>query len=498
MLTLLRAIATTGGASGISMLLGLLTNKIIAVMLGPSGVGLLASFRAVQDVVTGLGSLGGTAAQVQALSSVTGEDRRRRVIACIWLTLTGMAVFSTGLLVAAPAIAEHFFRDPSPEIVTAVRCMVVSFSVSLGAAIALGFVNVSGAIGWMALAQIAASVASLVAAWPLATLAGQGHPLAYVGMIATPVAVQLAIAVIMTSRLGWMPQIAAAFRQRPARADIMHFLVYFAANVGGGLITSSCMLILRATIIETSDQATNGLFQASWTLTQQNLTLLMASFGTYLLPTLSATHDIEERRRFLDETIPVIIMLTVPMAAVGLLFMPLVLRLLYSAAFLPAIELLRWMLLANLFSALVAVFVVLLLARGRPLASAATEVMWHVGFTATCVAVLTGVVDPGRLGLGRLEALGAAFFLFHGLRLACLLVFCRAKVSYVPARRVWLVGALGFSLLLIAAWIGWSAHDVNWAISVPAAIMICASPLLLLNRARFRRLLGLVRAYVAR
>lgn len=495
MLKLLKAMATIGGASGVTMLLGLATNKIIAVILGPTGVGLLASYRAVQDTVTGLGVLGGTAAQVQGLSSVEGEARVRRVVASVWLTMTGMVVFSVLLLVGAPWIAEHFFRDPSPEIVASVRWMVVSFCVAVGASVALAFVNVSRAIGWLALAQVIGSVAALAAVWPLAIWAGNGVQTAYVGMILTPLAVQLVLAAFMLWRLQWLPQIGAAFRQLPARADIVHFLTYFVANVGGGLITSASMLTLRATIIETSDQATNGLFQASWTLTQQNLTLLMASFGTYLLPVLSAAHDADERRRFLDDTIPIIIVLTVPLAGVGLLFMPFILRVLYSSAFLPAIESLRWMLLANLFSAIIAVFAVLLLARGRPLINAMTDVGWYVGFAGTGVAVLTGVIDPGRIGLGRLEALGAAFFVFHGLRLAFLIVFCRVTVSYVPARNVWLTGTFGFSALLVAAAIGWSAQDVNWAVSLPVGMVICATPLaLLLDRQRWSRLRSLVRA----
>ncbi len=494
MLKLLKVMATTGGASAVTLLLGLATNKIIAVVLGPMGVGLLASYRVIQDTVTGLGSLGGAAAQVQALSSVDGEARRCRVVACIWLALLGMAVFSMLLLVGAPWIAEHFFRDPSPEIVTAVRCLVVTFCVSTGAFLASGFVNVSGAIGWLALVQIAASIAAVAAAWPLATLAARGSQLAYVGMILTPLVIQFALAAFMTWRLGWLPHIADAFRQRPARADLAHFLTYFVANVGGGLINSASMLALRAAIIDTDGQAANGLFQASWTLTQQNLTLLMASFGTYLLPTLSATHDTAERQRFLDGTLPVIIVLTVPLAGVGLLFMPLILRLLYSTAFLPAIEPLRWMLLANLFSALVTVLVILLMARGRPVASAVTEVGWYVGFAGTGVAVMTGVVDPGWLGLGRLEALGAAFFVLHGLRLACLVAFCRATVSYFPAAHVWRVGAVAFGMLLVAAWIGWSARDVNWPLSVSVGAVICATPLLLLNRQRLDRLRAMVRA----
>ncbi|MBL8673944.1 MAG: hypothetical protein JNL07_03575, partial [Rhodospirillales bacterium] len=84
MLSFLRAIATTGGASAISLLLGLATNKIVAITLGPAGVGLLASYRQLQEVVTGLGTLGGAAGLVQGLSSTEGDARRRRLVAAVW------------------------------------------------------------------------------------------------------------------------------------------------------------------------------------------------------------------------------------------------------------------------------------------------------------------------------------------------------------------------------------------------------------------------------
>ncbi|MCW5746562.1 MAG: oligosaccharide flippase family protein [Alphaproteobacteria bacterium] len=498
MLKLLKVMATTGGGSIVTMLLGLATNKVVAVVLGPSGVGLLASYRVIQDTVTGLGTLGGTAAQVQALSSVEGEARQRRLSACVWLTLTGMAIFTAVLLLGAPAIAEHFFRDPSPDIVLAVRCMVVTFCVSIAGLIAVGFVNVSGAIGWLVMTQIVVSTSALVAAWPLARLAGQGFQLGYVALIFVPLIVQLMLGTVMCWRLGWLPQIGAALRRAPHRDDMLHFLNFFVANLGGGLISSACMLALRATIIETDGQHLNGLFQASWTLTQQNLTLLVSSFGIYLLPKLASTHDPQERRIFLNDALPLVIVLTVPMAGVGLLFMPLVLRILYSAEFLPAIEPLRWMLLGNLSSALISLYVNLLLARGRPMTSAVTEVGWYIGFSGTGMALLTGHVDPAILGVSRLEALGLAFFVFNTLRLVSLIVFCRHAIPYFPSAYVWRIGGTCAAMLAIAAWIGWSAHEVNWFVSLPAAVGICAAPLLLLNRQRFDQLRSMLRARLAR
>ncbi|TWT13550.1 hypothetical protein [Reyranella sp. CPCC 100927] len=498
MLKLLKAIATTGSASGLTLLLGLLTNKIVAVTLGPTGSGLLASYRSIHEMAAYLGTMAGPTAQVQALSSVEGEARRRRLVACVWLTLTGMIIFSLVLLIGAPLIADHFFRDSSADTVVAIRSLVITLCVALAAVMAAGLINVSGAIGWLAVVQICGSVAALILAWPLATAAAGGLQLAYVGMILVPITVQLVVAGVVCRKKGWFPSLGSAFRELPSRADLKHFTYFFIANIGTGLVDNASMLALRAAIIETEGQAGNGLFQAAWMLTQHNLTLLVGVFGVYLLPLLSMQHDEGERRRVLDETLPVIIVLTVMLAGGGLLFMPLVLRLLYSDAFLPAIEPLRWMLMANFFSALLSTFYTLIAARGRPLISAVFNLPWYVAFAGFGISVLTGRLDVSSMGLSDLEAIGAAFFVISILRLAVQMVLCWRLTSYVPALSVWRTGAVGFAVLIAAAWIGWSAREVDWLVSVPAAAVVCAMPLLLLNRKRLDLLRTSIRARLGR
>ncbi|QQS11926.1 MAG: hypothetical protein IPK81_20685 [Rhodospirillales bacterium] len=498
MLSFLRAIATTGGASAISLLLGLATNKIVAITLGPAGVGLLASYRQLQEVVTGLGTLGGAAGLVQGLSSTEGDARRRRLVAAVWVTMTGIVVFALLLLIGAPALAEHFFRDTAPEIVFAIRCMVVTAAVSILGFLFSGLVNVSGALVWLALANIAASLAGLALAWPLATMAHDGAQLAFLGLILAPVATQLVVSAYFARRLGWWPQIATAFRDAPRRDDVAHFLKFFAANVGAGLLNSASFMALRALIIETDGQGANGLFQAAWILTSQNLAVLMASFGTYLLPSLSAAGDTGSRRRFLDDALSVVSVLAAPLIGIGLLFMPLILRVLYSSAFLDAMAPLRWMLVGNLFSAYVTVLVILLMARARLLPVAVSEALWYGGMLATGAAVFTGYIDPARFGVGRLEALGVAFLVLHVARLAFLLYWSRRSLDYWPGAVVWRVAAASLLVVAAAAWIGWSAREVDWLVSVPAALVVCATPLLLLDAPRRAALRRLVRERLGR
>ena len=50
MLKLLQAMATTAGASLLSQVLGILTNKILAVTMGPAGLGIYGLYRQMLDM----------------------------------------------------------------------------------------------------------------------------------------------------------------------------------------------------------------------------------------------------------------------------------------------------------------------------------------------------------------------------------------------------------------------------------------------------------------
>ena len=214
MLGLLKAMATTSGAGVVTILFGLFTTKIVALVLGPAGVGLLASYRQVHDMAAGIGILGGGGGQVQALSSTEGEARRRRVIASIWLSIVGAAIMAVVLLAGADPIARHFFHDPSPNVVAGIRLLPLAVSLTIAVVTLQGLLNVARAIGRLALTQVAGAAILTALAWPLAQWAGGGSQPAFVVIVAVPALVQFALVVIVVRRLGWglrrMPRRCAA------------------------------------------------------------------------------------------------------------------------------------------------------------------------------------------------------------------------------------------------------------------------------------------------
>jgi O-antigen/teichoic acid export membrane protein len=81
---LVKAVLKTGSGSGGSLLLGVITMKVMPVVLGPSGVGLYSPLRQTMTSTISLGNLGGAAALVQGLASFNGQARDTYLVTTIW------------------------------------------------------------------------------------------------------------------------------------------------------------------------------------------------------------------------------------------------------------------------------------------------------------------------------------------------------------------------------------------------------------------------------
>ena len=70
---ILKASSIMGGAAGIKMLLGMLQVKFAAVLIGTAGVGLIASFTALQGLISGLAGLGIQSSAVREIAAAVGK-----------------------------------------------------------------------------------------------------------------------------------------------------------------------------------------------------------------------------------------------------------------------------------------------------------------------------------------------------------------------------------------------------------------------------------------
>src|SRR5665213_2035233 len=97
---ILKSSSIIGGASFLNIIIGLLRTKVLAVLLGPAGVGLVSLYRGLQTTASGVATMGlDTVGTRQIAEANAREDARALAVArraLFWATLvlgiTGAAV----------------------------------------------------------------------------------------------------------------------------------------------------------------------------------------------------------------------------------------------------------------------------------------------------------------------------------------------------------------------------------------------------------------------
>src|SRR3954454_4308119 len=99
---ILKAVLKTGSGTVGFLLFGVLATKIMAVILGPSGIGLYSLLRQTVEFSKGLGTLGGETALVQGLASRKGETQDNYLVTAFWVFVLGALLTVTIMLSFAP------------------------------------------------------------------------------------------------------------------------------------------------------------------------------------------------------------------------------------------------------------------------------------------------------------------------------------------------------------------------------------------------------------
>ena len=215
--------------------------------------------------------------------------------------------------------------------------------------LASNLLSASRAFRLLGIVMVAPAAGSLIFAYPLAKAAAQNNQWGYVGLLVVPAALQVLLAVPIVRQLGWLREIGASFRVRPQRDDFLHYVRFHATTLLATFIGFVTFLVLPPLLIVNYGADANGFFRAAWSIGMQNLAIMLSSFGAYIVPVLSGARTEGERGKILNDAAFVTVLISVPLIGGLIVFQPLVIRILYNEQFLPSIEMLHWLLVANYF-----------------------------------------------------------------------------------------------------------------------------------------------------
>ncbi len=339
---ILKASSIMGGAAGINLLLGMVRVKFAAVLIGATGVGLNASFGALQGLIGTLAGLGIQSSAVRDIAAAVGKNDEHAMGRAVltlrrlcWFTgLAGMAA----IMLLAPLLSQITFGHRDYALDIAALGVVILFGNLSGGQTAL--IQGMRRIGDMARANIVGAVFGTVAA------IGFYATLGLRGIIPTLVAVsafQLALSWHFARKVP-VPKVELTLRQTFAEANGMVRLgLVFMAN---GLMGSVVAYITIALITQYEGTQAVGLYSAAFALSGMFVNFVLGAMGADYYPRLTAAAgDKAAMNRMVNEQTEIGLLLALPGLLATLALAPWILQLFYTREFLGAVELLQWFIL---------------------------------------------------------------------------------------------------------------------------------------------------------
>jgi PST family polysaccharide transporter len=337
---ILRSSSIIGGASVVSILIGLLRTKAAAVLLGPAGVGMIGLFQSLMGIAAHVSSLGLRTVGTRQVAEAIGRQDEAAVAAArralFWGTM-GLSLVGAGAFwLLRNIFANEVLADPARGAQVGWLSVGVALSVAAGSqtAVLTGLRRVGD------LARISVASSLLSTALGVAALLKFDENGALVFVLVAP-ASSFALGHWFVSRLGRVRAPATPLALLLGQWRTMVRLG--AAFMLSGLVVMFGELATRLLISRELGVDALGQFQASWTISVTYTGLVLAAMSTDYYPRLAAViQDHAAANRLVNEQTEVALLLAGPLFLAVIGMAPWAIELLYSRDFAEAGALLRW------------------------------------------------------------------------------------------------------------------------------------------------------------
>jgi enterobacterial common antigen flippase len=337
---ILKSSAIIAGSSMIGIAVGIVRTKAMAVLLGPSGVGLMGLYGSIADLTQSIVGMGINSSGVRQIAEAVGSGDTRRIArtaqvlrrTAIFLGLLG-AVFLVGFSTQLSILT--FGGDQQANGVALLSLAVFFNLVSAGQGALIQGMRRIADLAKMGI--LGALFGTLISIPTVYFLREDGVVLSLVLVSATALItswwyrrkINIQAFPITSSRIG----------QEQTALLKLGF-----AFMSSGLMMAGAAYMVRLLIVRRVGFDAAGLYQSAWTLGGLYVGFILQAMGTDFYPRLTAiANNNIECNRVVNEQAHVSLLLAGPGIIATLTFAPLVIALFYSSKFEGAVELLRWL-----------------------------------------------------------------------------------------------------------------------------------------------------------
>jgi len=391
------------------MIIGILKVKVLAMLLGPTGVGLMGLYQNILGVASTMAGCGLGNSGVQQLAASKENTatlalvRRALFLANLLLGLIGMAalwlirepvskwVFGDaarvdeigwigfGVLLSLLAVSQTTLLQGMRRIGDLARVNIISSVIgAIFGVLAIGWLGMDGVL-WFTLTVPAAGV--LAAAWYVSRLPG--------------------------------PEGGDDLGELRKQWQVM-FLMGIPV-MAGGLSVLVTLLFARSLVLQGYGLDATGFYQAAWAVSMAYIGFVLNAMGMDYFPRLaSVKNDRARANSMANEQTEMALLLAGPILLAMMTFAPWVISLLYSESFASATELLRWQVMGDIAKIMSWPMGFVALALGRGGVFFCTQLAWNAIYL---LIIWLGLPEMGlvSVGVGYLVAYVVLFAVVYGV-----------------------------------------------------------------------------------
>ncbi len=413
---MMKATSIFGGVQIFNIIISVVRSKIVAVLLGPTGIGLMGLFQTALSLIisaTNFG-LGSSAVRDVAQANNTNDLQKINQIVSVFRKL----VWITGLLglvltiALAPLLSKFTFGHfRYTTAFVALSVTVLMAQLATGQTVVLQGLR---KITWLAKASMYGSIAGLLVSVPLYYFYGtDGIVPALILSAITLFSVQYWFSRKVKIDVFWISLRGAIHQGKPMLK--LGFMMSLS-----GLVSVAASYIIRIYISNTGTVEDVGLYNAGFAIIGTYVGLIFTAMGTDYYPKLAAVaHSNDESRVMINQQAELAIIILAPIILIFIVFINWVVIILYSEQFFGVNNMVLYAALGMFFKAASWAVGFLFLAKG------AAKVFFWSEVVANFYLLIFNILGYKYFGL---TGLGISFMI--GYFLVLLQVSIISKIKY--------------------------------------------------------------------
>lgn len=355
----------------LSMLVGVIRNKFTAIFLGPSGMGLLSLFNSTASFVSSATNLGIPTSGVKIIADSKGVADSKNIAHSVVSAVSLVRSYSVvaaflGLIVCAclgPLLNLFTFSWGDHTLHYMLLAPTVFFTILAGGETAV--LKALGQLRALAMQASLLAIFSLLVSVPVYWLLGERGILAVLFLVAF---CQWLLCLRFSRRIvHWHVDFSSKTLARGL--PLLRLGVSF---VLAGMMNSGAEFLVRAFLNTQGDLAMVGLFNAGVTIVVVYAGMVFSVMESDFYPRLSSvvggrkeSEAVRQRNVIINRQQEMNVLLIGPIVAVMILFLPIIIRVLYSSEFCDMLYMTQLALMAMLFKAIYLPIEYLPLSRGE-------------------------------------------------------------------------------------------------------------------------------------